>query len=78
MVDTLADSVTNDGLTLHSETITGLTLQKNMEYFVAVRAVDMAGNILMGGIIGLGTDAMTGATKDLIPNPLDIILEECD
>ena len=45
MVDTLADSVTNDGLTLHSETITGLTLQKNMEYFVAVRAVDMAGNI---------------------------------
>jgi hypothetical protein len=43
-VDTLADSVTITGLTLHSETITGLTLQKNMEYFVAVRAVDMAGN----------------------------------
>ena len=40
--------------------------------------VDMAGNILMGGIIGLGADAMTGATKDLIPNPLDIVLEECD
>jgi len=33
-VDTLADSAT----------ITGLTLQKNMKYFVAVRAVDMAGN----------------------------------
>ena len=33
-VDTLADSAT----------ITGLTLQKNKKYFVAVRAVDMAGN----------------------------------
>ncbi|SVC70469.1 uncharacterized protein METZ01_LOCUS323323, partial [marine metagenome] len=33
-VDTLADSAT----------ITGIALQKNMKYFVAVRAVDMAGN----------------------------------
>ena len=33
-VDTLADSTT----------ITGIALQKNMQYFAAVRAVDMAGN----------------------------------
>lgn len=29
----------------------------------------MAGNILAGGIIGLGVDAATGATQDLVPNP---------
>ncbi len=29
-----------------------------------------AGNILAGGIIGLGVDAGTGANKDLRPNPM--------
>jgi len=38
------DWFTVDTLAADSATIIGLTLQKNMKYFVAVRAVDMAGN----------------------------------
>ena len=34
----------------------------------------MAGNILIGGIIGAGVDATTGAMNDLLPNPLIVIL----
>jgi len=33
-------------------------------------AAGMAGNVLLGGIIGAGVDAATGATKRLNPNPL--------
>jgi hypothetical protein len=35
----------------------------------------MAGNILAGGIIGIGVDAATGSALDLDPNPMKIILE---
>jgi len=35
----------------------------------------MAGNVLLGGLIGAGVDAGTGAMKDLTPNPLVIVLE---
>jgi hypothetical protein len=35
-------------------------------------AAGMAGNVLIGGIIGIGVDAATGATKELKPNPLVI------
>lgn len=35
----------------------------------------MAGNVLVGGIIGAGVDAGTGATLDLIPNPIVVTLE---
>lgn len=38
-------------------------------------AAGMAGNVLVGGIIGVGVDAATGATKELKPNPLVIELE---
>ncbi len=38
-------------------------------------AAGMAGNVLVGGIIGAGIDAGSGAMKDLVPNPLDITLE---
>jgi len=34
----------------------------------------LAGNVLLGGIIGAGVDAATGATKDLKPNPIDVKL----
>ena len=34
----------------------------------------LAGNVLLGGIIGLGVDAATGAAKDLKPNPIDVKL----
>ena len=30
----------------------------------------VAGNVIVGGIIGLGVDAATGAAKELVPNPL--------
>ena len=45
---------------------------------VGAGSAGMAGNVLLGGIIGIGTDAITGATKDLVPNPLEFILEKCD
>ena len=35
----------------------------------------MAGNILVGGIIGLAVDASTGATQDLVPNPVTVTLQ---
>lgn len=35
-------------------------------------AAGMAGNVLVGGIIGVGVDAASGATKELKPNPLVI------
>jgi hypothetical protein len=38
----------------------------------------MAGNILAGGIIGIGVDAATGSALDLDPNPMTIILEAND
>lgn len=37
-------------------------------------AAGMAGNVLVGGLIGAGVDAGTGATKDLRPNPLNVEL----
>ena len=38
-------------------------------------AAGMAGNVLLGGLIGVGVDAATGATKQLVPNPLKVKLE---
>jgi hypothetical protein len=35
-----------------------------------------AGNILLGGVIGIGVDSYTGAMNELSPNPLLITLEE--
>lgn len=31
----------------------------------------LAGNVLVGGVIGLGVDAATGASQDLVPNPVE-------
>lgn len=39
-------------------------------------AAAMAGNVLVGGIIGAAVDAGTGATKELVPNPLHITLDK--
>ena len=36
----------------------------------------LAGNVLIGGVIGLGVDAVTGASLDLTPNPVDLNLEK--
>jgi hypothetical protein len=36
----------------------------------------LAGNVIIGGVIGLGVDAVTGASLDLTPNPVDLVLEK--
>lgn len=38
----------------------------------------MAGNLLVGGLIGGGIDASSGAMNDLYPNPLRVILAPID
>jgi len=35
----------------------------------------MAGNLLLGGIIGAGVDASNGAMNELAPNPLHVVME---
>ncbi len=34
----------------------------------------LAGNLVVGGIVGLATDASTGATLDHVPNPVSVEL----
>lgn len=38
-------------------------------------AAGMAGNVLLGGVIGAAVDGNNGATQDLVPNPLRVTLE---
>ena len=38
-------------------------------------AAGVAGNVLAGGIVGLGVDAATGASQELVPNPVDVTLD---
>ena len=38
----------------------------------------MAGNVLVGGLIGAGVDVATGAMLDLTPNPLNVSLGKAD
>jgi hypothetical protein len=37
-------------------------------------AAGFAGNILVGGVIGMGVDAATGAAMDHVPNPVHAVL----
>jgi hypothetical protein len=41
-------------------------------------AAGMAGNVILGGVIGAGVDATSGAMMDLKPNPLKVKLESAD
>lgn len=41
-------------------------------------AAGVAGNVLLGGVIGLGVDMATGASQDLVPNNVTIKLEPED
>lgn len=41
-------------------------------------AAGMAGNVIIGGVIGIGIDAATGATKSLRPNPVHVHLVALD
>ncbi len=38
----------------------------------------MAGNVILGGLIGVGVDAYSGAMNDLVPNPLNVVLEKLE
>jgi hypothetical protein len=38
-------------------------------------AAGFAGNVLVGGVIGMGVDAATGATLEHFPNPVTVILQ---
>ncbi|MBW8815180.1 MAG: translation initiation factor 2 [Caulobacterales bacterium] len=38
-------------------------------------AAGVAGNVLLGGVIGLGVDMYSGASQDLTPNPVSLKLE---
>jgi len=38
-------------------------------------AAGLAGNVIVGGIIGIGVDAVSGAALELKPNPMHITLE---
>jgi hypothetical protein len=38
-------------------------------------AAGVAGNVLLGGVVGLGVDMYTGASQDLVPNPVTVKLE---
>ena len=42
--------------------------------FAGAGAAGFAGNILIGGLIGMGVDTATGASKVLRPNPLKVTL----
>lgn len=37
-------------------------------------AAGFAGNILVGGVVGMGVDAATGATLEHVPNPVRVTL----
>lgn len=39
-------------------------------------AAGFAGNVLVGGIVGMGVDAATGATLEHVPNPVHAILQK--
>lgn len=39
-------------------------------------AAGVAGNVLVGGLIGIGVDAVSGASQDLTPNPAFVTLEK--
>lgn len=41
---------------------------------VGAGAAGMAGNVLVGGLIGAGVDAWSGAMKDLKPNPVRVTM----
>ena len=37
-------------------------------------AAGFAGNVVLGGVVGMGVDAATGATLEHVPNPVSVVL----
>jgi hypothetical protein len=60
-------TITKDGYKTYHGKVTHQT--------ASAGAAGMAGNVLVGGLIGVGIDAATGSTQELKPNPLVIKLE---
>ncbi len=51
------------------------TMSANVDNDIAPGgAAGVAGNVLVGGLIGLAVDAGTGAARRLVPNPLQVTL----
>lgn len=68
-----------------SEFVATLTLEGHQPATVTVTnrvategGVAMAGNVILGGIIGAGVDAGSGAMLDLTPNPAHVELRPQD
>lgn len=38
-------------------------------------AAGLAGNLIVGGAIGIGVDAISGATLEHVPNPVSVVME---
>jgi hypothetical protein len=60
-------TITKDGYRTTTHTVTHQTAGGG--------AAGMAGNAIVGGLIGVVVDASSGATQDLVPNPLRVTLE---
>lgn len=45
-----------------------------LSQIAAAGAAGMAGNVILGGLIGAGVDAASGATRQLTPNPVTVVL----
>jgi hypothetical protein len=41
---------------------------------VGAGVASTAGNVILGGVVGLGVDAVTGAGFDHVPNPVSVVL----
>ncbi len=46
-----------------------------LHQFASGGGAAFAGNVLVGGGVGMIVDAATGATQKLVPNPLNVTLE---
>jgi hypothetical protein len=60
-------TITKPGYKTHTAKVTNTTSSAG--------GMGMAGNILLGGIIGAAVDGTNGSMQDLTPNPLEITLE---
>jgi len=41
-------------------------------------AAGVAGNIIFGGVVGIGADVMTGAAYEHVPNPVSVALQKIE
>jgi hypothetical protein len=63
----LVVSVSKRGCKTHQVAVTHKTADSG--------AAGVAGNVLVGGVIGLAIDAGTGASQELVPNPVSVALD---